>query len=239
MNKPKTIGITGATGTLGKALTKIFRNKGYRVIGFTNSGNNLPINNESANEWIQWECGKEYLLEKHLENIDILILNHGIYDQSDSNSSYEISLEINALSKFKLLNLFEKTTFKIDPKAKEVKEIWINTSEAELLPALNPSYEVSKSLIGQLVSFKRNLNDKMLKKKFIIKKIILGPFKSKLNPIGVMNPDFVSKIIYSLASLDIFLIIVSPNPITYLIFPIKEVYFFFYCKFLKIMKLFD
>ena len=74
MNKPKTIGITGATGTLGKALTKIFRNKGYRVIGFTNSGNNLPINNESANEWIQWECGKEYLLEKHLENIDILIL---------------------------------------------------------------------------------------------------------------------------------------------------------------------
>ena len=33
----KTIGITGASGALGKELTKLFRQKGYKVIGFTHS----------------------------------------------------------------------------------------------------------------------------------------------------------------------------------------------------------
>ena len=115
-----------------------------------------------------------------------------------------------------------------------MKEIWINTSEAEILPALNPSYEISKSLIGQLVSFKKNLLDKKSRKKFKIKKLILGPFKSKLNPIGIMSPQFVSKNVYRLANANVYLIIVSPNPLSYLLFPIKELYIFLYCKFLKI-----
>ena len=40
MKKLKTIGITGASGALGKELTKMFRNKGHKVIGFTHSKNN-------------------------------------------------------------------------------------------------------------------------------------------------------------------------------------------------------
>ena len=228
----KTIGITGASGALGKELTKIFRKKGYKVIGFTHSKNNYEINNNSPNEWIQWECGKEFLLEKHLKVIDILILNHGIYDVSEKKYNYENSIEINALSKFKLLTLFEEIAIKNNSEI--VKEIWINTSEAELLPALNPSYEISKSLIGQLVSFKKNLLDKNLKKKLKIKKIILGPFKSELNPIGIMSPEFVSNNIYNFSKLNLFLIIVSPNPLSYILFPIKEFYFFLYCKLLKI-----
>ena len=231
----KTIGITGASGALGKELTKIFRKKGYEVIGFTHSKKNHELNNNSPNEWIQWECGKELLLEKHLKIIDILILNHGIYDVSEKKSNYENSIEINALSKFKLLTLFEEIAIKNNSEI--VKEIWINTSEAELLPALNPSYEISKSLIGQLVSFKKNLLDKNLKKKLKIKKIILGPFKSELNPIGIMSPEFVSNNIYNFSKLNIFLIIVSPNPLSYILFPIKELYFFLYCKLLKIVKL--
>ena len=118
-----------------------------------------------------------------------------------------------------------------------LKEIWINTSEAEILPALNPSYEISKSLIGQLVSFKKNLLEENTKKKLKIKKIILGPFKSKLNPIGIMTPELVANITYNFACLNIFLIIISPNPISYILFPIKEFYYFLYCKFLKITKL--
>ena len=110
------------------------------------------------------------------------------------------------------------------------KEIWINTSEAEILPALNPSYEISKSLIGQLVSFKKNLLDKNTKKKLIIKKIILGPFKSDLNPIGIMSPRFVSEKIYDLANSKNYLIIISPNPLTYLLFPMKEFFNFLYCQ---------
>ncbi len=149
----KTVGITGASGALGKELTKLFRQKGYRVIGFTHSKTNSEINLESPNEWIKWECGKESKLATHLKKIDILILNHGIYNLSRENSNYENSIEINALSKFKFLNLFEDIALKNDSLTK--KEVWINTSEAEILPALNPSYEISKSLIGKLVSFKK------------------------------------------------------------------------------------
>ncbi len=232
MHEEKTIGITGASGALGKELTKIFRKKGFKVIGFTHLKDNYELNEDSPNEWIEWQCGKEFLLQEHLKKIDILILNHGIYDVSTNNSSYENSIEINALSKFKFLNLFE--TIATKSKSPIAKEIWINTSEAEILPALNPSYEISKSLIGQLVSFKKNLLDKNTKKKLKIKKIILGPFKSKLNPIGIMDPKFVSDKIFKFANLNIFLIIVSPNPLSYILFPIKELYYFVYCKFLII-----
>ena len=227
-NNNKTVGITGASGTLGKELTKLFRQKGYKVIGFTHSKTNSENNLESPNKWIKWECGKESTLKKHLEKIDILILNHGIYNLSRENFNYENSLEINALSKFKILNLFEDVA--LTNKSSTKKEIWINTSEAEILPALNPSYEISKSLIGQLVSFKKNLMKKDTKKKLIIKKIILGPFKSELNPIGIMSPKFVSKKIIDLANSKSYLIIISPNPLTYLLFPLKEFFNFLYCQ---------
>jgi len=224
----KTVGITGASGALGKELTKLFRQKGYNVIGFTHSKSDYEINLESPNEWVKWECGKESAIKNYLKKIDILILNHGIYNLSRENSNYENSIEINALSKFKFLNLFEDIAQTNESLIK--KEIWINTSEAEILPALNPSYEISKSLIGQLVSFKKNFQDKDTKEKLIIKKIILGPFKSELNPIGIMSPKFVSKKIYDLINSKNYLIIISPNPLTYLLFPLKEFFTFLYCQ---------
>ena len=223
----KTVGITGASGSLGKELTKLFRQKGYKVIGFTHSKKDSEINLESPNEWVKWECGKESTLKKYLKKIDILILNHGIYNLSRENSNYVNSIEINALSKFKFINLFEDIALTNESIK---KEIWINTSEAEILPALNPSYEISKSLIGQLVSFKKNLLNNNIKEKFIIKKIILGPFKSELNPIGIMNPKFVSRKIYDLANSKRYLIIISPNPLTYILFPLKEFLNFLYCQ---------
>jgi len=155
-------------------------------------------------------------------------LNHGIYNLSRENINYENSIEINALSKFKFLNLFEDLARTSESLIK--KEIWINTSEAEIFPALNPSYEISKSLIGQLVSFKKNLLDNNTKKKLIIKKIILGPFKSELNPLGIMSPKFVSKKIYDLANSKNYLVIISPNPLTYILFPLKEFFNFLYCQ---------
>ncbi len=222
MENEKTIGITGASGALGKELTKLFRQKGYKVIGFTHGKTDSKVNLESPNEWIKWECGKESKLKKHLKRIDILILNHGIYNLSRENSNYENSIKINALSKFRFLNLFEDIALASESLFE--KEIWINTSEAEILPALNPSYEISKSLIGQLVSFKKNLQRKDTKKKLIIKKIILGPFKSKLNPIGIMSPKFVSKKIYELANSKNYLIIISPNPLSYLLFSTERIF---------------
>tara|TARA_A100001035_G_scaffold82696_1_gene64279 strand:- start:752 stop:1459 length:708 start_codon:yes stop_codon:yes gene_type:complete len=228
MKNKKIVGITGASGALGKELTKLFRQKGYKVIGFTHCKADSKLDLESPDKWIKWECGNESKLKKHFKKIDILILNHGIYNLSRENVNYENSIEINALSKFKLLNLFEDVA--LTNKSLTKKEIWINTSEAEILPALNPSYEISKSLIGKLVSFKKNLMGQETKKKLIIKKIILGPFKSGLNPIGIMSPKFVSKKIYNLANSKGYLIIISPNPLTYLLFPLKEFFNFLYCR---------
>ena len=228
MKIEKTIGITGASGALGRELTKLFRQKGFKVIGFSHSKTNSEVSLESPNEWIKWECGREWTLKKHLKKIDILILNHGVYNLSRENVNYENSIKINALSKFKILNLFEDIAR--TNKSSLKKEVWINTSEAEILPALNPSYEISKSLIGKLVSFKKNFLDKDTKKKLIIKKIILGPFKSELNPIGIMSPEFVSKRIYDLGNSKSYLIMISPNPLTYILFPLKEFFNFLYCQ---------
>ena len=232
MPNKKTIGITGAGGSLGKALTKKFSSHGYKIIGFTHSKNPQEIFEEGPNEWVYWECGKEFLLENSLSKIDILILNHGIYD---TKQDLEKSIEINAKSNIKILELYEKISLSqsIDS---TIKEIWINTSEAEILPALNPCYEISKSLIGQVVTFKKNFNIHTGSNNLIIKKIILGPFKSDLNPIGIMSPELVASLIFYVSRISNYLIIITPNPLTYILFPLRELYFFMYYKILRLSK---
>ena len=232
MSNKKTIGITGAGGSLGKALTKKFSSHGHKIIGFTHNRNPQELIEEGPNEWVYWECGKEFLLENSLSKIDILILNHGIYDYKQD---LEKSIEINATSKIKILKLFEKISLSHSIESSP-KEIWINTSEAEILPALNPCYEISKSLIGQVVTFKRNFNNQNESNNLIIKKIILGPFKSNLNPIGVMSPESVASLIFYVSKISNYLIIISPNPITYILFPLREFYFFVYYQLLRFFK---
>ena len=234
MPNKKTIGITGAGGSLGKALTKKFSSYGYKIIGFTHNKNPQELVEGGPNEWVYWECGKEFLLENSLIKIDILILNHGIYE-SESEQDLEKSIEINATSNIKILRLFEKVSLS-QPINSSPKEIWINTSEAEILPALNPYYEISKSLIGQVVTFKKYFNNQNASTNLIIKKIILGPFKSDLNPIGIMSPEFVASCIFYVSKISNYLIIVSPNPLTYILFPLREFYFFVYYQFLKFLK---
>jgi len=228
----KTIGITGAGGSLGKALTKKFSSHGHKIIGFTHNRKPQELVEKGPDEWIYWECGKEFLLEKSLCKIDILILNHGIYDYKQD---LEKSIEINAISKIKILRLFEKISLSQSIESSP-KEIWINTSEAEILPALNPCYEISKSLIGQVVTFKKNFNHQNKSSNLIIKKIILGPFKSDLNPIGIMSPESVASLIFYVSKISNYLIIISPNPITYILFPLREFYFIMYYQFLKFFK---
>tara|TARA_Y100001978_G_C23686357_1_gene432097 strand:+ start:194 stop:907 length:714 start_codon:yes stop_codon:yes gene_type:complete len=232
MNYKKTVGITGASGAFGKALTKQFKSNGYEVIGLTHSEPSNSISEEEPNKWIYWECGKEFLLEEVLARIDILVLNHGIYDKNPQ-QNIEKSIEINATSKLKILNLYEKISLSISNKSIP-REIWVNTSEAEILPALNPTYEISKSLIGQSITLKKNFHTQFQSEKLIIKKIILGPFKSKLNPIGLIPPEFVAFLVFNISKFSNYLIIVSPNPLSYLLFPIKEFYFYLYYSFLKI-----
>ena len=45
-----------------------------------------------------------------------------------------------------------------------------------------------------------------------------------------MSPKFVSKKIYDLANSKNYLVIISPNPLTYLLFPLKEFFNFYIAK---------
>ncbi len=75
---------------------------------------------------------------------------------------------------------------------------------------------LSKRTLGDLVTLRR------LDAPCVVRKLILGPFKSNLNPIGVMSADWVAKQIVNLAQRDIRNIIVTINPLTIVAFPLKE-----------------
>ena len=230
------IAITGANGSLGKYLIEILKGKGAYIVGLTH---NKKSNNKSfestPNEWITWSCGKEELLSSSLANIDILILNHG-FNPKEMIDSNEINkaIEINSLSHWRLIEIFEKLALPNNNLNKyNSKELWVNTSEAEIQIAFSPVYEITKRLIGELVSLKKS---KLLIEKrshLIIKKLILGPFKSKLNPQGVLSPEFVAKKIIQKAEKEEYLIILSPNPLTYLLMPAVELIRILYSRFIK------
>lgn len=224
--KGKKIAVTGANGTLGKALITELYKKGAKVTALTSSEQELFINNnqqEIAIKTIKWEVGKEEELINLLEKIDILIINHGVNVHGEKTANaIEKSYQINTFSGWKLMELF-LTTIKTNAD-KVTKEIWVNTSEAEVNPAFSPLYELSKRTMGQLVTLKR------VDAPCIIRKLILGPFKSNLNPIGIMSAEWVAQQIVNLAVRDFRDIIVTINPVTYLAFPIKEWANFWYFK---------
>ena len=220
------IAITGANGSLGKSLIEELKKKGAYVVGLTHNKKNIHTHSSESkpDDWLFWTCGKEELLTSRLANIDILILNHG-FNPKEMIDSNEINkaIEINSLSHWRLIEIFDNLALSNNNLNNfNSKEIWINTSEAEIQIAFSPVYEITKRLIGELVSLKKS---KLLMEKrnsIVLKKLILGPFKSKLNPQGIMSPEFVAKKIIQKASKNNYLIIVTPNPITYLFMPIVE-----------------
>ena len=230
------IAITGANGSLGKSLIEELKKNGAYVVGLTHRKENNSNSYESApDDWIFWSCGEEKMLISKLADIDILILNHG-FNPKELIDSHEINkaIEINSLSHWRLIQIFEELALnKKDLNKYNSKEIWINTSEAEIQIAFSPAYEITKRLTGELVSLKRGELLAEKNNSFIIKKLILGPFKSKLNPQGLLNPEFVAKEIVRKAERKNYLIIVTPNPITYLLMPIVESFRRSYSKLIK------
>lgn len=216
--KGKKIAVTGASGSLGKALLKQLYFKGAKVTALTSKNQDLFLEIEQQNlpiPTINWEVGKESELANIFEKIDILIINHGVnvHSKRDEKSIID-SYQINSFSSLKLVELFLKTVKTNEDIVK--KEIWVNTSEAEVNPSFSPLYELSKRTLGDLVTLKR------IDAPCVIRKLILGPFKSNLNPIGVMSAEWVAKQIVNLAVRDFRDIIVTINPLTYVAFPIKE-----------------
>ncbi|MGH1397089.1 MAG: bifunctional sterol desaturase/short chain dehydrogenase [Trichormus sp.] len=212
--KGKTIAVTGASGALGQALTAELLKYKAKVIALTTNPDKLPTDN--GVKVITWQLGNEAELQASLEKVDILIINHGVNVYTGRTSqAINSSYEVNAFSALRLMDIFIATV--TGPQAKATKEIWVNTSEAEVSPALSPLYELSKRTLGNLITLKR-LDDSC-----VIRKLILGPFKSQLNPYGVMSAQQVARAVLFLARRDFRNIIVTINPLTYLLFPIKEV----------------
>ena len=97
-----------------------------------------------------------------------------------------------------------------------------STSEAEIQPALSPLYEISKRLLGQLLSL-RALDLAAGAAKGTaprLRRLVLGPFRSELNPHGVMSADWVAGEILRQADWNCGLIIVTINPLTYVLMPL-------------------
>lgn len=223
----KTVAVTGASGTLGRALIKELAKQGAKPIALSTSANaDIP----GATKIVDWCAGQETELRDVLQKTDILLINHGINVMGEkSPQAIEQSLEVNALSAWRLMEVFLETVNNRTGRA--TKEVWVNTSEAEVNPAFSPLYEISKRLLGDLINLRRS------DAPCVIRKLVLGPFKSNLNPVGVMSAGAIAKSILFLAKRDIRNIIVTINPLTYLLFPVKELSQAIYFKlFLKTAK---
>jgi hypothetical protein len=217
--KDKVVAVTGASGSLGRALLAALAAKGAHVVALTTSPQSFADasdpNSGAKIEAVPWQLGTEEELRDRLQKVDILIINHGVNVHGDRDlPSVERSFEVNTFSAWRLMNLFLDTATQSSHRL--TKELWINTSEAEVNPAFSPLYELSKRALGNLITLRR------LDAPCIIRKLILGPFKSKLNPIGVMSADWVASAIVALAQRDVRDIIVTVNPFTYVFFPIHE-----------------
>jgi len=210
--KNKTIAITGAGGALGTALIAELSQQGAKLIALTtNPQSTFP----DGVEVVCWQLEQEAQLKGLLERVDILILNHGVnVHQQRSPEAIALSYAVNTWSVWRWFELFCETVTLSQHRA--LKEVWVNTSEAEVSPAFSPLYELSKRTIGDLITLRR------LDAPCIVRKLILGPFRSQLNPIGVMSPRFVAWAIVALAQRDFRNIIVTINPLTYVLFPLSE-----------------
>lgn len=206
------VAITGASGTMGRSLTHHLTQAGAKVMALTTSPNGTF---DQTVEVVCWQPGREDELRDRLQSVNILIINHGINVHGDRTpEAIEKSFQVNTFSAWNLAELFLSTVDAAH--SSTLKELWINTSEAEVSPAVSPLYELSKRTLGNLITLRR------LDAPCPIRKLILGPFKSNLNPIGVMSADWVGGAIVFLAKRGVRNIIVTVNPLTYVAFPIKE-----------------
>ena len=214
----KRVAVTGASGTLGRALLRQFIAAGAEVLALTSRPEPIEIELRSQFvrlETVTWQVGEEEKLAERLASVDILVLNHGVNVHGDRTpAAIHQSYEVNAFSSWRLLELFLKCIPTGNP---QEREVWVNTSEAESNPALSPLYELSKRTLGDIVTLRR------LDAPCPLRKIILGPFKSSLNPVGIMDAEQVARRVVSQGAQGRKNIIVTINPLTFLTFPLKEI----------------
>ena len=215
----KTIAVTGASGALGQALSRNLIDSGARVIALTSSRTQpiiLEVKGKPlALETVFWQIGHEQDLAEVLARTDILILNHGMnVHHQRTEQAVQQSFEVNTWSSYRLLELFLSTVRA--NRAIAEKEVWAVTSEAEVAPAQSPLYELSKRTFGELVTLKR------LDAPCVIRKILLGGFRSKMSPKAPMSANWVAKQILDLVKRDTRNVIISYRLWIYVVYPIRE-----------------
>ncbi len=211
----KTVAITGANGVLGKALIKMFLSlKVKKVIALTRNENSLPIRNNDKVEVVAWQVGNENDLIDTLEEVHVLVAAHGIKPDSFDANSVALANEVNVLSNLRLAEVFFKTV-KTDLDA-SLKEFWVTTSQAEVMPVKSPAYEASKKQMGHLTSLIRQ------NAPCIVRKIILDAFNSPMSPNAQIDAMDMIYTIMFYAKRDRRNIIVSRNLLIHLLVPLKE-----------------
>jgi NAD(P)-dependent dehydrogenase (short-subunit alcohol dehydrogenase family) len=216
------VAITGASGALGQALLQAWHRRGAQLIAISSRDQPLIMRDREGGiiplRQLRWQTGQEAALSAALAEVDVLVLNHGINcHQARSQEATALALEVNALSSWRLAELFAQQAAARPGRA--APELWFNTSEAEIQPAVSPLYEISKRLLGQLISL-RCLDWGSGARSIRVRRLVLGPFRSELNPIGLMGPDFVANQVLNQAHWGCNLIIVTPNPLTYVLMPL-------------------
>ena len=209
------IAVTGASGALGTALRKGLQRRGATVIGISRSP--APQDDGPVRPWLVWNGQTDAALEALLLDVDVLVINHGVnpLGRRDATAIAE-TLQANLVSAQALIDLFLRQTRQLPDRRRVHRELWVNTSEAEVGPAFSPVYEVSKRSLGTLLTLQS------LDAPCTIRRLVLGPFRSGLNPYGPMSANFVAERILDLAARDLRLIIVSFNPCTYLLAPLAR-----------------
>ena len=85
--------------------------RGARLIALTTCEEPLDLSNALGHpiplRQVCWQAGREAELEAVLEEVDVLVINHGVNLRAQrSAAAAEISLEVNAFSGWRLMELF-------------------------------------------------------------------------------------------------------------------------------------
>ena len=229
------VAVTGAGGSFGRALLRRWHARGAQLIALTSGDAPLDLVDGKGHaipvRQVRWRVGEEQELAALLAEVDVLVLNHGVnVHTARDRTAVERSLEVNALSSWRLLELFATVVGErrsaVGPRApigvaRPLPEVWLNTSEAEIQLAVSPLYEISKRLVGQLLSLRALDLARAAGGPLRLRRLVLGPFRSSLNPIGLMNADWVAgEVMRQALDWNCGLVIVTPNPLTYLLMPL-------------------